>query len=304
MPMLFSLGMHPALVAVQERLRPTERIFAFLDDVCVVCLPERVQSVVSILAAELWAHARIQVHDGKTQVWNRACEEPAGVHELTMRARILDPNAVVWRGDVDLDPSQRGLKVLGSPIGSDEFVRTQLRSMATKHATLLQRIPAVRDLQSAWLLLLFCAVPRANFHLRMVSPHLSEEFAEAHDNALWQCFCRLVGIAGESAEARRAAGVPMNMGGLGLCLAAGSAEAAHWASWADCIPSVKRRHPDVAEAMVTLLSHHAAPSFEAVRRCADTLREAQFEVPSWEAVLAGLPPGQSEDDNPVEPKHG
>ena len=88
--------------------------------------------MVSILTAELWAHAYIQVHDGKTQVWNRACEEPVGVHELTMRARILDPDAVVWRGDVDLDPSQRGLKVLGSPIGSDEFVRTQLRSVATK----------------------------------------------------------------------------------------------------------------------------------------------------------------------------
>ena len=31
-----------------------------------------------------------------------------------------------------------------------------------------RRIPALRDLQSAWLLLLFCAAPRANFHLRMV----------------------------------------------------------------------------------------------------------------------------------------
>ena len=36
-PFLFSLGMHPALVAAQRRLRPSERIFAFLD-VCVVCL--------------------------------------------------------------------------------------------------------------------------------------------------------------------------------------------------------------------------------------------------------------------------
>ena len=42
---------------------------------------------------------RSQVHDGKTQVWNRAGEEPAGMHELTIRARRLDPDAVVWRGD-------------------------------------------------------------------------------------------------------------------------------------------------------------------------------------------------------------
>ena len=50
MPMLFSMGMHPALMAAQERLTPGERIFAFLDDVCVVCHPERVETVVSILA--------------------------------------------------------------------------------------------------------------------------------------------------------------------------------------------------------------------------------------------------------------
>ena len=112
MPLLFSLGMHPALVAAQRRLRPSERIFAFLDDVCVVCLPERVQTVVNILAAELWAHAQIQVHHGKTHVWNRACEEPAGMEELTARARVVDPEAVVWRGDTSLDPT--------------EFVRAQL----------------------------------------------------------------------------------------------------------------------------------------------------------------------------------
>ena len=89
------LGMHPALMAAQERLRLGQRIFAFLDDVCIVCLPERVETVVSILAAELWAHAHIQVHEGKTQVWNRAGEEPAGMHELTIRARRIDPDAVV-----------------------------------------------------------------------------------------------------------------------------------------------------------------------------------------------------------------
>ena len=135
------LGMHPALMVAQERLRPGVRIFAFLDDVCIVCLPERVETAVSIFAAELWAHAQIQVHEGKTQVWNRIGEEPAGMHELTIRARRIDPDAVVWRGDAGFDPSQWGIKVLGSPIGSDEFVRTQLHAAAIEHASLLQRIP-------------------------------------------------------------------------------------------------------------------------------------------------------------------
>ena len=198
----------------------------------------------------------------------------------------------------------RGLKVLGAPIGSDEFVRAQLEVTATKHATLLQRIPALRDLQSAWLLLLFCAAPRANFHLRVVRPPLSEAFRKPTTTRCGRVFANWLGLPGGSESARRAAGVPSNLGGLGLCLAAGSVEAAHWASWADCIPNVKKRHRD-AEVMVSNLMHHEGPSFTAVRECVHTLREAQFEVRTWEAVWAGLRPGQSEDDEyPVQPKHG
>ena len=62
-----------------------------------------------------------------------------------------------------LDPSQRGIKVLGSPIGSDEFVRTQLHATVTEHASLFQRIPAVKDLLSAWLLLLLLRSPPSQF---------------------------------------------------------------------------------------------------------------------------------------------
>ena len=38
---------------------------------------------------------------------------------------------------------------------------------------------------------------------------------------------------------------------------------------------------------------------------ANTLREAQFEVPALDAVYVGLRPGQNDDDddNPAEPKH-
>ena len=60
MPLLFSLGQHNALHAVQERLLPNERIFAFLDDVYVVCLPDRVVAIHMLLENALWVHARIR----------------------------------------------------------------------------------------------------------------------------------------------------------------------------------------------------------------------------------------------------
>ena len=52
-----------------------------------------------------------------------------------------------------------GDQSFGSPIGSEEFVRTQVHATATEHASLFQRIPAIRDLQSTWLLLLIAQFP-------------------------------------------------------------------------------------------------------------------------------------------------
>ena len=39
-------------------------MFAFLDDVYVVAPPERVRVLYNALAAALWAHARIRLHEG------------------------------------------------------------------------------------------------------------------------------------------------------------------------------------------------------------------------------------------------
>ena len=71
MPMLYSLGQHGALQEVQDSLRPDECLFACLDDICVVCLPERVSAIYKLLGQALAENARIQMHLGKTQVWNR-----------------------------------------------------------------------------------------------------------------------------------------------------------------------------------------------------------------------------------------
>ena len=70
MPMLYSLGQHEALLSVQDSLLPDEKLFAYLDDLYVVC-PERVVPIFKLFACALEEHARIQVHLGKIQVWNR-----------------------------------------------------------------------------------------------------------------------------------------------------------------------------------------------------------------------------------------
>ena len=53
MPMLFSLAIHNALTEVKNSLQEDEHLFAFLDDVYVVCLPQRVREIYELLGRNL-----------------------------------------------------------------------------------------------------------------------------------------------------------------------------------------------------------------------------------------------------------
>ena len=70
MPLLFSLDQPHAVTEVQNQLKPGELLFVFLDDIHVVCRPERVGVVHTSLETAFWGDAR--VHAGKkTRVESR-----------------------------------------------------------------------------------------------------------------------------------------------------------------------------------------------------------------------------------------
>ena len=165
---------------------PSEHLLAFLDEIYVVCSPERVSDVYASLQHELWRHSRIEVHQGKTQLWNRDGVMPSGCEATTIAARAQDENAIVWRGDHELPLVQQGVKLLGTPLGHVAFVEDQLAKLSVSHSVLFERIQAVTDLQVAWLLLVFCAASRANYYLPVVHPRLVHTFAERHDAAVWR----------------------------------------------------------------------------------------------------------------------
>ena len=113
MPLLFCLGQHPALAAVSASLREGERLFAFLDDLYIVCRPERVGAVHALLERHLWDHAGNSLHAGKTSVWNRSGHCPPACAALQRAAVAVSPTAIVWRGDHTLSTDQQGLKCSG-----------------------------------------------------------------------------------------------------------------------------------------------------------------------------------------------
>ncbi|CAK9009117.1 132 kDa protein, partial [Durusdinium trenchii] len=125
----------------------------------------------------------------------------------------------------------RGLTVLGVPLGSPEFVQHQLNQTLAAHPPLLQQLPHINDLQAAWLLLLYTASPRSNYLLRLLPPHVTETYAQEHDAATTECLAHLLGHYDMPATAIATAHLPLAQGGLGLAPARLLAPAAYSASW-------------------------------------------------------------------------
>ena len=108
-------------------------------------------------------------------------------------------------------------------------MRNQLVLKREAHDRLLHAIPAVEDPHSAWLLLRYCAAPRANYLLRVLSPAATADYAAEHDAALAACIAGLVGHAGHPLPegALQTAQLAARVGGLGLRSALSDRHAAH-----------------------------------------------------------------------------
>ena len=278
MPALFSLGQKAALQAVQQHLQPGEYLFAFLDDIYTIVPPARVRPVYDLLAHHLFSSAHIQLNSGKTRVWNMARTLPPNLDGL---------GGGVWVGDRGLPAEAQGLMVLGAPVGTPQYKQQHLQQLRAQHDQLLQRIPELDDLQASWLLLLFCASPRCNYQLRMLSPHDTAHFAAAHDVAVAACFTRLLDTAPLPAPALGTAHLPLHMGGLGLTSAVATACPAYWASWADVLPVLQAQAPQQAAAIHRMLSNptEATTSIQAATHCAEQLRQLGWEPPDWSQLI-------------------
>ncbi len=292
MPCLYALGQHEALQAAHAQLRPGEYLFAYLDDVYMVCRPERAREVYDIVRTSIANHAYVQVNQGKTKMFNRAGVRPPRCDDLFHSDR--DP---VWVGDQGLPTERQGLMVLGSPLGTAAYVRASLADKFAEHDQLLQALGHMEDLQAAWLILSMCAAARPNYLLRAVPPELTEAFSNQHDNAMASSLLRLLGFdeAGEDVDlARSLAQLPLRLGGLGLRSAARTAPAAHWASWADCLPMIQARHPGLAERLVGALDDEAggqSASAISARACLTALQAEGFDLhPGWRELRAGARP--------------
>ena len=280
MPLLFSLGIHDSLCAVSERLRPEDKVFAYLDDVHVASPPDRTRGAYNLLGEQLLAGAGIQLHTGKTRVWNRGGTCPPDV---------VDLGEEVW--------NPAGIKILGTPIGSPEFVHRTVQQRLEDEGRLWEAIAWVPDLQCAWQILSQCAGPRCHHLLRTLPPSQAMEYAQGYDEGMLQVMDVLMGgLTGtdhEKTTAHQLATLPMRLGGLGLRRASRMAPAAFWSSWADALQMIHQRLPDVAHTIVQSLDgpREVGGCLGDLRAVTTVLDQQGFiGRPSWAELRGGCRP--------------
>ena len=196
-PLLFSLAVHASLRHANESLRPGEYLFAFLDDVYTVTSRSRATAVARMVAASIHDHAGVEPKLGKFQIWGRGGgPEPPGIDDLLEGAPR--PEEPVWKGD--LEDERNGIVILGTPVGSPAFVQRFLGNRLEVQSRFWERLKQVPDLQTAWLLLLYCAVPRANHLIRAIPPDVVAEYARAHDDGIWTTFLDIIGYLPRPAD--------------------------------------------------------------------------------------------------------
>ena len=136
-----------------------------------------------------------------------------------------------------------------------------------------------------------CAATRANFWLRVERPDQVQNFAERHDLNVWRCLRAILVSEAAPDLTRILSNLPLSRGGLGLSCVARSRVAAHWSS---CVHMIKQRHQKWQKCCLC---------FQAVRDCADTLREAGLVMPMWR-ILADTPPARDLQAEPADLQFG
>ena len=125
--------------------------------------------------------------------------------------------------------------------------------------------------------------------LRVVHPDATREFAAQHDEDARRCLGRLLGLVLPDA-------LPLNLGSLGLKSAIRGRPAAFFASWADGLEMIQKRHPSVAHLTLNDLTQDR-PSYHVSALVKGRLADVGFRPPSWTALAEGERPGGGDVEN-------
>ena len=112
--------------------------------------------------------------------------------------------------------NEAGVTLLGAPIGSQDFVRGELKSKVEKIRKIVELLPSIQDPHTQFVLLRSClSLPKLSFILRTTDTSPFNDILQEFDRLVRGALSNILGAALTDLQWRQAS-LPVSMGGLGL----------------------------------------------------------------------------------------
>ena len=113
MPTHYALREHDGLERAKQQLHKDDFVVAFLDDLYVKTTRDRAKAAFDAVTEAVEDHAGVKTNLGKLRAWSRAGGPPPPGFDAA-------PYLGAWTAD--RPAAENGLRILGTPVGSPEFV--------------------------------------------------------------------------------------------------------------------------------------------------------------------------------------
>ena len=236
-PLLFCVGLHPVLRRVGERF-PELFPLGYLDDVTMVGDRARLEEALAFFEREA-GRVGLALNRVKSERFCRGDEEP-----------------------------RRGVDVLGTSVGCEEFVTERARARVDRALRSLDRIPELPPV-IAFPLVQACVNARPTHVARTTVPWIAAPLLRVFDARVDAAIARIVGVrAGDLPEhARILRALPHRDGGTGVPRLGDAAEGAWTASVLHAARTLALLHPS----LTTIISSTPFPNLlDTVRRLSPT----------------------------------
>jgi len=183
-PTYFSLGIHSALLSLQAQF-PEFCLKYYSDDGHILCRrsrlahPGRISEFICN-AARLFKEVGLAIRLDKSSIYSP---------HFLVDGSLFNQDQLLGCADLDGSSSIRivapeaGIIVLGSPVGSVDFIQNNLLRCVSQIASKMRKLEKIKEFKQEYIILLRqCFNPRFHHLCRTVSPDLLSHAALIHDN--------------------------------------------------------------------------------------------------------------------------
>ena len=230
----FVCGIHEVLQVASQTNKDLENwdllIAACCDDIYLIGSPRDTAVAYKYIQDE-FKKLDLVTQDDKTVVYSKS------------QATLSHVDLNFFPNDVK---TTEGVTVVGTPIGSDNFVHNALNVSLSQNDLFFRRLKLM-DKQCALLLLRFCALPIPTWLSRTVHPSLLVEHASAFDGKILDAYSTVVGEIPLSEDNLTEINLPLHKAGSGLRKVEFTSPIAYFSSVVNSFHLVGQLIPNVAE---------------------------------------------------------